>query len=208
MYEQYTGVVLKKFPIGEADELLTIYTKEVGKLRVKSRSSRKIRSRLAGNLQSLNEIEFETAGGRGRTGVPVLVSVSLISRNAYLREDLKKFAWALVGTETLYRMTPDGQSNQPAYQDFVSFLKELGASDNAENVCVRKFQLKLLERMGFGMNFKEMSVTAEERRQIKGLLSNNLAGSLQQGAERVIERYLEEVLEREIKSKKFVSSLN
>lgn len=154
MYQKYTGVILKKHPLGEADELLTIYTKEAGKLRVKAVSSRKIRSRLAGILQSLNEIDFETAGraqahGSGkRDGLPVLISARARGLNNYLREDLKKFAYALVGVETLYRLSFDYQENLEAYETLVRFLQELG-KPGSEKLRVRGFQLNLLRNSGF-----------------------------------------------------------
>jgi DNA repair protein RecO (recombination protein O) len=156
MYSKYTGIILKKYPLGEADELLTIYTKETGKLRAKAISSRKIQSRLAGHLSSLNEISFETAtsargaqGGRS-SGIPVITSVRALSINNYLRENLRKFAYALVAVETLYRITADGQENQRVYEALSNFLKNLGESPD-ENLEVRKFQLALLAASGYEM---------------------------------------------------------
>lgn len=146
---------MKKHPFGEADELLTIYTRETGKLRVKSVSSRKIQSRLAGFLQSLNEVEFETAGRRSHSpaagsALPVLISARARTVNNYLREDLKKFAFALVGIETLYRLTPDREANPEAYESLIRFLKDLGETRD-EKYRVRLFQLQLLESSGFSL---------------------------------------------------------
>lgn len=152
MYAKYTGIILKKHPLNEADELLTIYTKTLGKLRTKAIGSRKIQSRLGGNLQTLNEIDFEVAGSRLRpraeTSLPVIISVRARAINTYLRSDLKKFAYALVGAETLYRLTPDRQENSQAYEATVEFLRDLGESTE-ENITVRAFQLKLLRLNGF-----------------------------------------------------------
>jgi DNA repair protein RecO (recombination protein O) len=154
MYQKYTGVILKKYPLGEADDLLTIYTREAGKLRVKAVGSRKIRSRLAGILQSLNEIDFETAGRHssrrspGRDGLPVLISARARAINSYLRENLKKFAYALVGIETLYRLASDYQENGEAYAGLVQFLQDLGEVQE-EKLSVRRFQLHLLQISGF-----------------------------------------------------------
>lgn len=157
MYHKYTGVILKKHPLGEADELLTIYTREAGKIRAKAVGSRKIQSRLAGHLQSLNEIEFETASrstrrpfGFSRDGLPVLISVRARTINSYLRQNLKKFAHALIGIETLYRLAPDYQENVEAYQALAEFLKNLGESLD-ERFEVRLFQLHLLRSSGFNL---------------------------------------------------------
>ena len=161
MYQKYTGVILKKHPLGEADELLTIYTKEAGKLRVRAVSSRKIQSRLGGNLQSLNEVEFETAGSAnrrffplGRDGLPVLISVRARTINNYLRENLKKFAYSLIGIETLYRLTPDQEQNAEAYEMLLEFLRNLGDS-REEKFPLRSFQLRLLRLSGFSFPLEQ-----------------------------------------------------
>jgi DNA repair protein RecO (recombination protein O) len=181
MYTKYTGVILKKYPIGEADELLTIFTREAGKIRVKAVGSRKIKSRLAGSLQSLNEIEFETAG---RRFLPVLISVRSRTLNNYLRENLKKFAHALVGIETLYRLTSDEEENPQLYELLLDFLKSLGNAARSEKLALRHFQLKLLGTLGFG--------PPPDLRE-------------EQGKE--IDLFLENLMEREIKSKNFLNSL-
>lgn len=209
MYRKYTGIILKKHPLGEADELLTIFTKETGKLRVKARSVRKIKSRLAGHLQSLNEIEFETAtrssaAGGGR--LPVLISVRAKSLNNYLRENLKKFAYALIGAETLYRLAPDRQENPGAYAIFLAFLRELGQAAE-ENFCLRRFQVRLLQIMGFGVDFQGLNLAPEKFGELAALVEGREMRTLSMETDRTIEHVLNYVLEREIKSANFLRSI-
>lgn len=191
MYHKYTGVILKKFPLNEADELVTIYTREHGKMRTLARSVRQIQSKLAGSLQSLNEIEFEVARRRPRFGgqgpLPIIISIRAKTVNNYLRENLKKFAHALVGVETLYRLTPDEEQNAPAYDLLSGFLRSLGES-REENLLVRRFQLSLLDLFGY---------------RFPGEVPEKLGPA----AEREIDEFLNYVLEREIKAKKFIDSL-
>lgn len=185
MYSKYQGIVLKKFPLNEADEMVTIYTRESGKLRAMVRGVQRIQSKLAGNLQSLNEIEFETARGRN---LPTIISVRAIAVNNYLREDLKKFAHALVAVETLYRLTPDEEQNAEAYQLLATLLRDLGQS-REENLLVRRFQLTLLDC--FGYRFPK-----------------DVPEPISTETEKEIDEFLNYVLEREIKSKNFLNTLN
>ena len=241
MYQKYTGIILKKYPVNEADELLTIYTREAGKIRVMARSTHKILSKLAGSLQSLNEIEFETAHrSSGGGGLSVLISVRPRAINNYLRENLKKFAYALVGVETLYRLSPDGQTNSRAYESLVSFLERLGKTSE-ENLQVRMFQLELLEISGFrletdqcwgcsnrfvghalfivekggifcGRCFEygksDLFLGGEELKELKLLSSGQAVSHLLPAVGTVIDGFLKYVLEREIKSSRFVQTLN
>ncbi|MFC1663842.1 DNA repair protein RecO [Patescibacteria group bacterium] len=54
------GFVLKKQNLGEADQILTIYTQDFGKLEILGKAIRKIKSKLRGGTRefSLSEIEF------------------------------------------------------------------------------------------------------------------------------------------------------
>ena len=186
MYQKYTGIILKKYPFGEADELLTIYTREAGKVRAKAVGVRRIKSKLAGHLQSLNEISFETAGGNRRnssgSGLPILTSVRALAINNYLRENLRKFAFALVGIETLYRMCVDREANAEIYNHLVDFLKNLGESVE-ESPVVRRFQLNLLNACGYGVEGLKPDMESE------------------------IDKHLAYVLEREIKASRFLDTL-
>jgi DNA repair protein RecO (recombination protein O) len=179
MYSKYTGIILKKHPLGEADELLTIYTKETGKMRVRAKSVRKIKSRLAGHLETLNEIEFEAARS-GKTNstarIPVLTSARIVTINSYLRQNLEKFAHALVGTETMYRMIPDEEENQVLYALLNKFLTTLGEAGD-DRVAVRNFQIDLLDACGYRFP----------------------GGNL--------DEFLDYVLEREIKATKFLTEI-
>lgn len=177
MYTKYTGIILKKHPLGEADELLTIFTREGGKIRAKAPGTRKIKSRLAGSLQSLNEIEFETAVSHGPGRLPVIIAVRVSRLNNFLRENLKKFAHALVAIETLYRLTPDGDSNPEIYGILRAFLTQLDTS-HGEGEEVKKFQLQLLKASGFEMPSGEN-----------------------------IDRFLQEILERDIRANNFLETL-
>ena len=241
MYQKYTGIILKKYPVNEADELLTIYTREAGKMRVMARGTHKILSKLAGFLQSLNEIEFETARRSSSGGsLPVLISVRPRAINNYLRENLKKFAYALVGIETLYRLSPDGQTNMKAYKSLVSFLERLGQTAE-ENLQVRMFQLELLGISGFrletdqcwscsdrflgralfiaekggifcGRCFEygkpDLSLGEAELRELKLLNSGQAVSRLLPAVGTVIDGFLKYVLERDIKSNRFLQTLN
>ncbi len=213
MYTKYTGIILKKHPLGEADELLTIYTKEVGKLRAKAIASRKIRSRLGGNLQSLNEIEFEVALSATRRGggLPILISARARTINNYLRENLKKFAFALVGIETLYRITADLEQNLGLYEALIGFLKVLGNSHD-ENLEVRRFQLKLLEESGYGFEFPTEPINGHATGAGSSApipdRSRGQVYRLTLELERQIDEFLQDVLEREIKSRGFLRILN
>lgn len=92
------GFFIKKADRGEADQLLTVYTKDFGKLEILGKAIRKIRSKLraGAELFYLSEIEF-IQGKAHKT----LTDAILIENFPNIRKDLKKLAVAYKISETL-----------------------------------------------------------------------------------------------------------
>jgi DNA repair protein RecO (recombination protein O) len=100
MFIQYRtqGFILKKEDRGEADKILTVYTKDFGKLRILGKAIRKIQSKLRGGVRqfSLSETEFI----QGKT-YKTLIDSSTIENFKNLRKDLKKIKIAYQITDVL-----------------------------------------------------------------------------------------------------------
>jgi DNA repair protein RecO (recombination protein O) len=59
-----TAIVLRHSDWGEADRLLTLFTREMGKLRAVAKGARKMRSRKAGHLEPFTHVKLQVAKGR------------------------------------------------------------------------------------------------------------------------------------------------
>lgn len=92
------GIFLKKIDRGEVNQLLTIYTKDFGKLEVLAKAIRKITSKLRSGTEIfyLSEIEFV----QGKT-YKTLTDAILIEKFADLRNDLKRLRVAYKISEDL-----------------------------------------------------------------------------------------------------------
>jgi DNA repair protein RecO (recombination protein O) len=83
------GVVIRKYDVGEKDEVVLLLTKRLGKLAFMARGSRDPKSRKSGALQLFNTIAFQARQGRGKM--------------AYLEQvkSLRSRSFSIVGTESL-----------------------------------------------------------------------------------------------------------
>ncbi len=92
------GFVLKKIDLREADRIFTIFTKDLGKLKILGRAVRKIKSKLRGGmgLFYLTNIEFI----QGKT-YKTLTDASLIEGFPNLRKNLKRLKIAYEISEIL-----------------------------------------------------------------------------------------------------------
>ena len=105
------AVVLRHANWGEADRLLTIYTREQGKLRAIVKGARKIRSRKAGHVEPFTHITLQLAKGRE---IPIVTQVETLDPYLPLREDLQLTGHAAYMLELLDRFTYDQEGGNPA----------------------------------------------------------------------------------------------
>lgn len=141
------GVILKGFNFGEADRILTIFTKHYGKIKARAPGVRRLSSRKAGNLELFNQVRIFLA--KGKT-FDVLTEVEVINSFEKARKDLKKVSLFYYLVELVERLTAEEQENQQVYNLLVETFRRLLKGDSLKKIVV-EFQKKILEILGFGV---------------------------------------------------------
>ncbi len=140
------AVVLRQYPLSEADRIVVLFSREFGKIRAVARGSRKPRSRFGGSLEPLNQIQAELFAKEGSElwrinrceilhswlgSNPVPERVTLFS---YLSEIVNEMV----------------QENNPNHLLYRLFLATMKASDNVgiREALVRYFEFWSLKLNG------------------------------------------------------------
>lgn len=139
------AVVLRHSDWGEADRLLWLFTREMGKVRAVAKGVRKLRSRKAGHLEPFTHTGLLLA--RGREILLVTQAESLDSFVA-LRENLTLLGYASYVIEVLDRFTYEEGENLALYRLLVDTLTRLASGRPAE-LAVRYYEVRLLDLLGF-----------------------------------------------------------
>lgn len=169
-YTKASGVILKKQNYRETDQIITIWTSELGKVRVLARGIRLAKSKLAGALQDLSLVEFEVTGR-----FPTIISAQVKNNFRGIRESLSKIAPAIYASEIILKMTADEQPNAQAFGLLVELLTRLHESDTELSAYtqVDLFALDLAEVLGFGRP-REIESHRDVRNFIESLIERNL----------------------------------
>ena len=116
------GVILKKEARGEADLLLTVYTRDFGKLKILGKAVRKINSKLrsAVRIFSLSEIEF-IQGKSQKT----LTDAILIGKSPPLIKDLKKLRIAHKIAEVLDKLIKGQERDEKIWNLLIEIFQRL-----------------------------------------------------------------------------------
>lgn len=139
------AIVLKGMDFGEADRILTLYTRAFGKVRVIAKGARRPSSRLAGYVEPLAHGSFQLARGRE---LDVLTQAETRAAHRALREDLISTAAGWYVAELVDRFTVERAPSAPTFELLATALRRLDRGHPASLVC-RWFDLHLLERAGF-----------------------------------------------------------
>jgi len=140
------AVVLRHFDWGEADRLLTLYTRERGKVRAIAKGARKIKSRKAGHLEPFTRVTLQLARGRD---LLIVTQAETIDAYQPLREDLVKTGYASYLVELLDRFTYEEESeNYNIFRLLTESLSRLACEEDPW-LAIRYYEVRLLDHLGF-----------------------------------------------------------
>ena len=130
---------------GEADRMLWLFTREMGKLRAIAKGVRKIRSRKAGHLEPFIRVSLLLAKGRD-----ILIVTQAETLDAYLplRTGLAGITYASYVVELLDRFTYEEGENIQLFKLLVDTLTRLTVEPDRDLV-LRFFEMRLLDLVGF-----------------------------------------------------------
>src|SRR5512139_4294504 len=105
------AVVLRHSDYGEADRLLSLYTRQMGKTRALAKGARKIASRKAGHIEPFTYVKLQLAKGRD---MPLVTQADTVDAYQALREDLVLTSQAAYVLELLDRFTYEDEMENSA----------------------------------------------------------------------------------------------
>lgn len=138
------GIVLRVRNLGEADRLVTLYTKEYGKINTVARGARRIRNRLLGPTLPFTHGRYLIFPNKGLHN---LSQAEIIHSGQTLRDDLEKLAYASYVTELLDASTPEEDPTEGVFPLLAGTLS-LGERGRF-NLAVRAFEIRLMRELGY-----------------------------------------------------------
>ena len=138
------AIVLRHYPFGETDYVLSLFTPNKGKVRAVVKGARRVKSKLGGHVEPLMRTSFLLVRGQNLDSVN---QAECLESFRSIREDLGKLSRALYIMELVDVVTNEGQSNYDLYNLVLDTLNQL-AVDNSP-VLLPYFQIRLLSATGF-----------------------------------------------------------
>lgn len=198
------AIVLNKKEWREDDLLFSFYTKEFGKITATATAGRKIKSKLAGQLNALGILEIIFVRGRTQNKIT----------HAYLSEqwrfdDVESLNYASCILEILNRAMADELKNEKIWRIAAWALPRVLRAKEVEQkkFILNIFIVKLLFSLGYQINLKQKNnLSVKNRDLVEKLQQNDSSVDLQisptdnQALFLFVKEYLQSMIEQGIKS--------
>lgn len=138
------GIVLKTIKLGEADRIVTLYTRENGKVRAVAKGIRKTKSRFGARLEPFTHVQLLIYKGRN---LDTITSVDIIEAFEPLRRDYLRLTSASALVDIVEKITPDREAAPTVYSLLCQGLAAL--ADGGGAPVVPGFLVKLLSLSGY-----------------------------------------------------------
>jgi DNA repair protein RecO (recombination protein O) len=147
-----SGVVLRTHPLGEADRIITLLTREHGRVRAVARGVRRTGSKFGARLEPLSLVDLQLHTGRSLDSISQ--AESLFSFGAELAGDYPRWTAAQAVCETAERLTPE--EREPAVQQFqllVAGLRALVQREHPPGLVLDAYLVRSLAVAGWAASF-------------------------------------------------------
>jgi len=173
MFSSYKteAIVLKRRNFGEADRILTIFTKYNGKITVKAPGVRRITSRRSSHIELLN-LSIFTLYKSSKTFFPIVTEAQVLEDFFLIKDNLEKIGYAYYICELINGLCPDNQENRSVFFHLKSTLSALSQTSDAHTL-VKKFEKDLLRELGFWLEAKLLQ-TQDSQTVMERLLEREL----------------------------------
>lgn len=144
------ALVLSTVDYGEADRIVTLFTKDRGRLSAFAAGARKSKRRFAGALEAGTHLRARLVERRG--DVYRLDGVDIVQSFHRLRDDLPRIARLLYCLELIRELTRDHEPHAQLFDGLRDYLQKLDAKE-AGPTSLLLFELDALAQAGFMPSF-------------------------------------------------------
>ena len=138
------AIILSYTPLGEADLLVTMFTRDQGKVRAVGKGARRSTSKLVGHLEPLTLMRMSMAHGRN---MDIISQGEVVQSFSKLKEDLTGITKGLYLAELVDGFGAEDSANPELYRLMIETLLAI-ETDPESDMPLRFFEFHLLQVSG------------------------------------------------------------
>lgn len=116
------GIILGRINFGEADRIISIFSKDKGRISLIAKGVRRPKSRKRGHIEIFSRVSFQAVSGKG---FDIMTEAEIVDDYKAVRQNLKKVSLAYYFMEVIGKITHEGEGNLGVYELMVNSLEKL-----------------------------------------------------------------------------------
>lgn len=162
-------IILSRRDFREFDQIISLYTKEKGKIKALARGVKKITSKNSAHLEPFSLVEAEIVPGKEIDHLTKVVPENIF---ANIRQDLQKSLSVGYVVSLLDKILHEGEKDERIFNLTVNWLEYLGLQTSDFRLqLLDGFVVKLLNCLGFDITHTDNIPSAEIKKDLE-LLNN------------------------------------
>jgi DNA repair protein RecO (recombination protein O) len=146
------GIVLARRNFGEADRIISVYTKNHGRATFIAKGIRRPKSRKRGHLEIFSYVKFNAASGRG---IDIMTEAEVIDDFKAIRKNLRRVSLAYYICEVIGKITHESEPNDKLFNLILENLRNLKEDKKLKSLRIN-FIVDLLILLGYWPSGKEL----------------------------------------------------
>jgi DNA repair protein RecO (recombination protein O) len=139
------GIILGRKNYGEADRILSVYSKDYGRITLIAKGIRRPKSRKRGHVEIFSLLKFSANSGHG---IDLMTEAEIIDDFKEIRKNLSKVSLAYYFMEVVSKITHEHEKNPELYNLMLISLNKLKEGSGFKKLR-HDFIFNLLTTMGY-----------------------------------------------------------
>lgn len=141
------GIVIRKTESGEHHQLVTVYTKELGKVRVLAKGAKKNTSKQAGHLDLFNVVDFVAVPGKN---YPLMTQAQSSENFLGIKSTFSKLMAGFFVLESFHRLIYEEEQDLNLWNFLNEQLNKLNGLEKSEvRIMLTEFKKELISVLGY-----------------------------------------------------------
>ena len=148
------AVVLSKLNYGDTSLIVSLFTKELGRLSAILKGARSPKSKIGTKIDPINYVEI-VFYNKDTRDLQIISSADLIKHYSGIKEDLEKLKFAHSVIELIKNLTPEHEQNIRLFNGTVKILSLFESSNELPNLIFARFFLFFLHEIGYEVQLEK-----------------------------------------------------
>lgn len=139
------GIILGRINYGEADRIISLFSKDKGRSSLMAKGVRRLKSRKRGHIEMFSKIKYQASVGHG---IDLMTEAEVVDDFKDIRKSLKKISLAYYFMEVVGKITHEGEGNLGVYELLENSLERLKGTIHLKDLRL-EFINNLLILLGY-----------------------------------------------------------